>query len=99
MRQPHLAVSCVAVAARAAGLGKPYDRIHPLKQGSLAGAILKALREAGKPCLRNELVTAVVAATGASEVARHTLAHRVRASLQYLWCDRQTIVKHGRAEG
>ncbi|MFL5236910.1 MAG: hypothetical protein ACJ8EL_04795 [Rhizomicrobium sp.] len=43
---------------------KPYQRIHLFKQGEMTGAILKALREAGKPCSTAQMVTAVLAETG-----------------------------------
>jgi hypothetical protein len=78
---------------------KPYQRIHLFKQGELTGAILKPLREAGKACSTEELVTAVLADTGASETARHGMTHRVRASLQYLWRERKTVAKHGSGRG
>ena len=43
----------------------------PPRKAESTAAILKALREAGKPCSSEHLLMAVLAETGMSETARH----------------------------
>lgn len=74
---------------------RTYTRVHLFKQGELTGSILDALRKAQKPLATADVVSAVLAATGAGEAARKGMVHRVRASLQYLDRERKLIVKAG----
>jgi hypothetical protein len=75
---------------------RTYTRVHLFKQGELTGSILDALREAGSPLAAADVVSAVLAATGAGEAARKGMAHRVRASLQYLDRERKMVTKEGK---
>lgn len=60
-------------------------RVKLFRQGELGRLILDTLRRAeGAPMSAREIVTAILAAGGHGEVARPTVAPRVRGNLAYL---------------
>lgn len=74
---------------------KPYKRVPLFKQGELAQLVRDALRRSGKPQTLSQVVANVVAELGHGEEAIPAMRHRVRASLQYLWREKQCVTKTG----
>jgi hypothetical protein len=74
---------------------KPYKRVPLFKQGELAQLVRDALRKAGKPLTLSQVVANIVAELGHGEEAIPAMRHRVRASLQYLSREKQSVTKSG----
>lgn len=72
-------------AIRITGIGvkRPRKRVKLFKQGELGRNITDALRRAGKPMGTQELVTALLEASGYGKSARPGLAPRIRGNLCY----------------
>ena len=82
-------------AAKPEAIPVKRKRVKMFRQGELSRHILDALRRASEgPLGTREVVSAVIAATGASESARPALAPRVRGNLAYHE-GRGVIVKQG----
>lgn len=70
-------------------------RVKLFRQGELGRMIVDALRRAGKPLATQDIVSAVMAATGSGEQARAAIKPRVRGNLAYLG-SRGSVMKLGR---
>lgn len=74
---------------------RPYRRVKLFGQGELNRLILGAMRKADRPMSTAEIVAAVVLELGHGEDAARGMNNRVRANLQYLHRERQSVNKHG----
>lgn len=77
---------------------RAYKRIALFKQGELSQHVRDALRRGGKPMPLGAIVESVNKALGNDAAAIHAMRHRVRASLQYLWKEKQAVTKIGKGK-
>lgn len=63
---------------------RPQKRMKLFRQGELSQLVRDALRQAGKPVGTHDVLKSVMDAGGYSVAASPAMAHRVRASLEYL---------------